>query len=103
MCNIRGKSYTAGILLIFGVIETLPLGQSVSPAIAMLWLVLRIFIRFLLFNYILAIEFLQIKTHSSAGDRQRMELQGWKGCHSAGTGNRDAADKTWAGSRRVAV
>lgn len=41
----RGESYTARVFLIFGVIQTLPLGQSIGPAIALLGLILRILMR----------------------------------------------------------
>lgn len=80
--NLRCKAYTTSIFLIFGIIETLPLGQSLSPAIAFLWLELGVFLSVLLFDYICAIDFLQVKTHSSAGNRQKMgdmKLKGF-GC-----------------------
>lgn len=68
---LRGEAYTTGILLEFGVVETLPRGEGVRPAISLFRLILGILLGRLLFNYFISIDFLQ-ETHSSVGARQRM-------------------------------
>lgn len=72
---IRSKAYTTSILFIFGIVKTLPCGQGLSPAIAVLGIVLGVLVGDLVFNYRLAIDFLQVQTHTSAGDRQKQKTR----------------------------
>lgn len=72
---IRSKAYTTSILFIFGIVKTLPCGQGVGPAIAVLGIVLGVLVGDLVFNYRLAIDFLQVQTHTSAGDRQKQKTR----------------------------
>src|SRR5438034_2135711 len=65
----RCEAYTTSILFQLRVIETLPLGQGLRPAIALLGLVLCVLVRLFLFN-VVTVNLFQ-ETHSSAGNRQR--------------------------------
>src|SRR5436190_5136914 len=65
----RCEAYTTSILFQLRVIETLPLGQGLCPAIALLGLVLFVLVRRFLFK-VVTIDLFQ-ETHSSADNRQR--------------------------------